>query len=374
MGHAYTPGLKVTKATVIRKERRLPVPGTVLVKVGDHVKATQTVAKADLPGNVVPLNVAGKLGIQPNEVPEAMRVKEGESLKKGDLVAVSKGIMGLMKTSLKAPCDGTIESISAITGQVIMREPPVPIEVKAYIDGKVVEVIEREGVFIETTASFVQGIFGIGGEVVGEIKLVVDSPDQELVPSVITPDAAGKIVVGGSFVPTESMRKAREVGAVALVAGGTDDRNLKDFMGYDIGVAITGQEDIGLTVILTEGFGRLRMARKTFDLLKSLEGKVASANGATQIRAGVIRPEIIVPVEEGGLPEEEGIKEGILEIGSLVRVIREPYFGLIGEVTKLPPDPTLIETEAKVRILELRLEDGRTVTVPRANVELIETL
>ncbi len=373
MGHAYTPGLKVTKATVIRKERRLPVPGTVLVKAGERVKATQTVAKADLPGNVVPLNIAGKLGIQPNEVPEAMRVREGEPVKKGDLIAVSKGIMGLMKTSLKAPCDGTIESVSAITGQVIMREPPVPIEVKAYIDGKVIEVVEREGVIIETTASFVQGIFGIGGEVVGEIKLVVDSPDQELAPSLITPDAAGKIVVGGSFVPTESMRRAREVGALALVAGGTDDRNLRDFMGYDIGVAITGQEDIGVTVILTEGFGRLRMAHKTFELLKSLEGKIASANGATQIRAGVIRPEIIVPTEEGSLPEEERV-EGILEIGSLVRVIREPYFGLIGEVTKLPHEPTIIETEAKVRILELRLEDGRTVTVPRANVELIETL
>jgi len=372
MGHAYTPGLKVTKATVIRKERRLPVPGAVLVKMGETVKATQTVAKADLPGNVVPLNVAGKLGIQPHEVPEAMRVREGEAIKKGELVAVSKGIMGLMKTSLKAPCDGTIESVSAITGQVILREPPVPIEVKAYIDGKVVGVVEGEGVFIETTASFVQGIFGIGGEVIGEIKVVVDSPDQELAPSLITPEARGKVIVGGSFVPTESMRKALEVGAVALVAGGTDDRNLKDFMGYDIGVAITGQEDIGVTVILTEGFGRLRMARKTFDLLKSLEGKVASVNGATQIRAGVIRPEIIVPVEEGSTLEEESVEEGVLEIGSLVRVIREPYFGLIGEVTKLPPEPTVIETEARVRILELRLEDGKTVTVPRANVELIE--
>ncbi|MEO0140486.1 MAG: hypothetical protein ABIM88_02920 [candidate division WOR-3 bacterium] len=374
MGHAYTPGLKVTKATVIRKERRLPVPGTVLVKLGDRVKADQTVAKADLPGNVVPLNVAGKLGIQPNEVPEAMRVKEGEAVKKGDLVAVSKGIMGLMKTSLKAPCDGTIESISAITGQVILREPPLPIEVKAYIDGKVVEVIEREGVLIETTASFVQGIFGIGGEVIGEIKVVVDSPDQELLPSLITEDAKGKVIVGGSFISVEAMRKARELGAVAVVAGGTDDRNLKDFLGYDIGVAITGQEDVGLTVILTEGFGRLRMAHKTFELLKSLEGKIASANGATQIRAGVIRPEIIVPTQEESLISEETVDEGVLEIGSLVRVIREPYFGLIGEVTKLPPEPTVIETEAKVRILELRLEDGRCVTVPRANVELIETL
>ena len=34
-----------------------------------------------------------------------------------------------------------------------------------------------------------------------------------------------------------------------------------------LGLAITGTEDIGLTVIVTEGFGEIAMARKTFDLL-----------------------------------------------------------------------------------------------------------
>jgi len=39
MAHAYTPGLKVTRKTVLRKERRLPLPGEVVVKVGDKVSA-----------------------------------------------------------------------------------------------------------------------------------------------------------------------------------------------------------------------------------------------------------------------------------------------------------------------------------------------
>ena len=37
------------------------------------------------------------------------------------------------------------------------------------------------------------------------------------------------------------------------------------------------------------------MAQKTFDMLKHRAGSIASINGATQIRAGVVRPEIIVP-------------------------------------------------------------------------------
>ena len=68
-------------------------------------------------------------------------------------------------------------------------------------------------------------------------------------------------------------------------------------MGYEIGVAITGDEEVGLTLIVTEGFGRMAMSMNTFKLLKSANGKNASINGATQIRAGVLRPEIIIPQE-----------------------------------------------------------------------------
>ena len=373
MGHAYTPGLKVSKATVVRKVRRLPVQGEVLVKVGDEVKARDVVARAELPGNVIPINVAGKLGVQPNEVPECMLVKEGERVQRDQPIARSKGIFGLLRTTLKAPADGIIESVSAVTGQVMLREPPTPIEVIAYVDGRVVEVMPGEGVVVETVASFIQGIFGIGGETIGEVKLAVESPEQELTPDLLTEDFKGKVVVGGSYVGVEALRKAREVGAVAVVVAATDDLVLKEFLGYDIGVAITGHERVGLTLILTEGFGRLPMARKTFELLRELEGKQASVNGATQIRAGVIRPEVIVPCPPGTQPLEDKTEEGILEIGSLVRIIREPYFGLIGRVTALPPEPQVIETETKTRVLEVELGDGRRVVVPRANVELIQT-
>ena len=39
------------------------------------------------------------------------------------------------------------------------------------------------------------------------------------------------------------------------------------------------------------------MAARTFGLFQALQGRTASINGATQIRAGVIRPEVIVPLE-----------------------------------------------------------------------------
>ena len=61
MAQAYTPGLRITENTVIRRERRLPLQGDVLVKKGDRVKARDIVARTFLPGDVTPLNVASNI-------------------------------------------------------------------------------------------------------------------------------------------------------------------------------------------------------------------------------------------------------------------------------------------------------------------------
>lgn len=61
-----------------------------------------------------------------------------------------------------------------------------------------------------------------------------------------------------------------------------------------------------------------------------------------------------------------------LEIGSPVRIIRAPYFGIIGKVVELPIQLTELESGTIVRVLIAKLPDGRRVTVPRANVEIIE--
>lgn len=55
-----------------------------------------------------------------------------------------------------------------------------------------------------------------------------------------------------------------------------------------------------------------------------------------------------------------------------VRLIREPYFGRFATVTSLPPELHKIETEALVRVAEVKLDEGETVLVPRANVEIIQ--
>jgi len=161
------------------------------------------------------------------------------------------------------------------------------------------------------------------------------------------------------------------VHAKGIIAGGVKRHDLREFMGRDIGVAITGEEKLGLTLIITEGFGRMAMSKRTFQLLKHFEGHMACMSGATQIRAGVLRPEVIIPHDGSSVSDEIKLSGGMVQ-GTSVRLIREPYFGSLGRVVRLPVDLKRIETQSLVRVVEVQLENGDLVTVPRANVEIME--
>ncbi|WP_237225845.1 hypothetical protein [Rubinisphaera sp. JC750] len=374
MAHAYTPGLKVSERTTLHVRRQLPIAGKVDVNQGDTVSARDVVAEASIPGNVYPINLANQIGVSPADIQSCMLVNEGDPVEVGTVLGRSKGIFGLFKQSYASKTAGTLETVSKITGQIIIRGAPLPVQVLAYVPGQIIEVLPDHGVVIESTVSLIQGIFGIGGEQYGEIRMVCEKSNQPLTADLITADMRGQILIGGARMTNDAIEKAREVGASAVVSGGIDDQDLKTILGYDLGVAITGTEKIETTLIITEGFGDIGMAERTFELFKSRSGSLASVNGATQIRAGVMRPEVVIPIETAEKSNdvfEDGVFEGILEPGTLVRIIRDPYFGVIGRVAGLPAEPQVLGSGSKARVLEVEVNGEPPLTVPRANVEII---
>jgi hypothetical protein len=260
-----------------------------------------------------------------------------------------------------------------VTGQVLIRGEPIQVQIDAYIDGTVIDVQGREAVVIETRGALAQGILGVGGEAHGKLKALCDAPETACRADLIGEDCKDCILIGGGRVTLDALKRAREAGAAAVVTGAIDDRDLDTFMGRPLGVAITGQEDLGLSVVLTEGFGDTPMRHRTFELLAERDGRRASVNGATQIRAGVIRPEVVVPEPGSTWEARDETETRGLAVGSPVRLIRPPTFGELAEIVELPEELTEIETEAEVRVARVRLErSGEVITVPRANMEIIE--
>ena len=373
MANGYSPGLTVSTRALIRRIRRLPLKGEVLVGVGDLVDFDTPVARALLPGLLQSIKAANILGIAVEELEGALCIKIADPIIRNQLIAKTDSFFGFFKSECRSPVDGVVETISHASGSVGVRRPPNPIVLEAYISGKVSEVLPEEGVVVEAEAAFIQGIFGVGGERSGRLKVLVQNPWEILQAASIDDECRGCILVGGAQVTAAALHKAADVGATGVVCGGVADGVLTEFIGFNIGVAITGDENIPLTLVVSEGFGAIPMAQRTFDLLISLEGKAASINGATQIRAGVIRPEIIVP-----LSPQSTVKPldamAAPSVGSAVRIVREPYFGELATIYKLPSQPTTVGSGAVVRVLEAVLKSGEHVVVPRANVEVINAV
>ncbi|MBX6350855.1 MAG: hypothetical protein IRZ11_05035 [Clostridia bacterium] len=376
----------------------------MLVKVGDRVKAKQVIARAlasglygmkeyesPIDGVVedisprsgrliireefgreeppVKVDVAFEIGCRPRDVKQHLIVHIGQEVKKGAMIAKKGEAQAFFTKCCYAPVSGIVSAVDDQTGYVTISRPFKEVVVRAYVEGQVVERLEGRGAVIETPAVRIAGIFGLGGERHGEIRVLTSRHDEPLTPDLIDESCAGKVIVGGAQATDEALARALEVGCAGVVAGTAHYLTLVRSLGVKLGVGITGTEDVDMTVILMEGFGSLAMREEAFRALKALDGRKASINGATQVRAGAIRPEIVVP-----FPEFEG--EGTLppladedfHVGQRVRLINEPYFGLVGTIASLPREEAAIETEARVPVATVDV-GGQVVTVPRKNME-----
>ena len=364
-----TPSLIVKASTTVKRVRELPLRGEILVSLGQQVSANDVIAHAERPGELTVLRLSETLGLLVDEVIKSLRVKVGQDVSIGTLICDHRGLFGLLRSKYVSPVSGRVEFISEQSGHIGVRAAPQRIELRAYISGSVTAIESSRRVTIESRASLIQGIFGIGGERWGEL---IDSGSKGVIELAGLPnDLSGKIIFGGTLPSAEVLKHACARGAVGMIVGAIDDAALQGYLGYQLGLALTGDEDVGMTVIVSEGFGSLAMGDRVYSLLASCSGRAASINGATQVRAGAIRPEVIVaqsqPLEGGALIESAAV----LGVGVQVRFIRGRYFGDSAEVTEMPVHPEMLVTGAMARVLRAKLRSGEIVTVPRSNVEVL---
>ena len=108
-----------------------------------------------------------------------------------------------------------------------------------------------------------------------------------------------------------------------------------------------------------------------FKLLSTNENRDVSINAESWDRFTGRRPEVIIPLPA---PEElPMVRETLMYTsGQTIRVIGSPYWGKTGRINQLLPAQATISNGLKVEAAEVRLENGDTVLLPLANLEVIE--
>ena len=355
-----------------------PCDGTI-----EYISKTQSriVIRED-PRSAKPLcivAVSSRLDIWPWLIRMFTEVNEGDFVHEGQVLAAAQNIA--LMDYVYAPMAGIVEKICPKTGTITIVRPIRPAQVTAHIAGMITSIVPDEGAVVEAVGSYLEGVFGIGGERAGELAVASDGPAETLGEAGVMPEHKGKVLLAGALATLEAVQKAKLVGAKGIVVGGMDNLDLVQVLGREINVGITGQEQTDFTIVVMESFGSMPMNRRAWEVLCSRAGRIASIDGTTQIRAGVIRPQILLSDGAEGLEAATGEAYGVareeprpsttnLSVGDAVRCVRAPYPGMRGVVEELPVQPERVESESLLEVARVRLADGRLVTVAEANLEV----
>ncbi|HEX9370615.1 MAG TPA: hypothetical protein VF897_06390 [Roseiflexaceae bacterium] len=363
-----------------RIERRLPSAGEVLVRQGQRVEPDEVVARAYLPGTPQIVNLARALSIAPALVERAMVREVGNKVAQNEILARSSRLGG--HTCL-SPISGKIESVDGETGYVTISADPVAYELHATVRGLVMEVIPGQGVRIETPAAQVYGVFGLGQERSGVLQLLVTDPSDEIVPDKITAKSAYAILIGGRGITAAALRRAVKEQVRGVIVGGIDEAELRAFLGWSsasgwrtgkgtwqLPAGAAGQQQ-ALTLVVTEGFGARPMAVPLFELLASHDQQEALIEGSTRLRGPMQRPRVVIPLSSRASGVQLEPPRPALRPGASVRLLDNDHLGQVGQVRAISAAPRRLPSRVRTAAVEVVLDDGTAVLVPRANVEVL---
>lgn len=348
----YRPVNRRLPMAALRKPRRLPLPGRVLVREGQEVQPTTEVAVTVTEPRYALLDVARRLGVPPHKADASIVVKPGDRVQAGDVLAERKG---LFRRTVAAPAEG--EVVLAGEGQILLRLRSPRYTLTAGVPGQVVRVVEDRGVDILVRGAVLDGVWGNGKADYGLLQVVAESPGEPLTPEKLTVERRGLVVVAGFCDDPQALALANELPLRALVLGSLRARLIPVALSMDI------------PVVVLEGFGAFPMGEAAFRLLKSHAGREAAVVAEPWNREEGTRPQVVIPLDIPDAPEPLPADE--VQVGRKVRVVRQPYLGLVGTVIAVPQEPTLLPNGLRVRAADVRLDDGTHIVVPLSNLEIL---
>lgn len=299
------------------------------------------------------LSVSEYLRVSPEALSKYLLVTRGTSVEAGMPLARKRSPLGTR--SFVSPVDGRVYAIRS--GRIVLQRSSGWLELRAMVQGRVINLVPNRGVVIEVEASLIQGAWGSGKDGFGELMLMADSPMSLFTADQVTLDMADKILAVGRISDPEILTRADIIGVRGIIAGSIT------------GAVCETAETIAYPVIATEGIGDLGMAEPIFQLLQQAGDNEASLFATAPNKWGN-RPEIIIPSTKIATGDPPPVRMP-LSVGQTVRLLRAPYRSQVGEVVKLYRHPQRTVVGIKAHGADVKLANGNIVFVPYVNLDAI---
>jgi hypothetical protein len=343
--------------TTIRRERLLPEDaiGAIEASAGERVDLRDVVARGTVPSRYMILEAAEFFRLRdPDRLDELLQVEVDEQVEAGQVLA---GRLDRRGKRLLSPVDGVVAYIGR--GRIIIQETPEDVEIEAGLIGQVIAVREPRGVMIETVGAVLQGVWGNGRMRIGALRPEPEEGLENIYTDQIDISYRGAIVVTRRPLRAFSLQIIEDQGLSGVIAPSMDAGLIDAVKGINAGV------------LLTEGFGNIRMSQFVYSFLESMTGKPATLDAVLPGQFDLRRPEVIVNVPTRGDVRPPPPNASLaLNVGMNVRLTRGNYVGVVGQVTELPAAPQVIENGLRVPCARVQLVTGESMLVPLANIEV----
>ncbi len=326
----------------VQHERLLKTPGQVLARIGQFVQPHDVVAQAPGRLRVHVVDVAKELDVKPKAALKAITVEPGQTVKENDLLAQQSGLFRRRK--VVAPVGGRVLQVDN-QGRVLLQTMAEGETLRAGLRGKVINLMPRFGVVIESTGAFVQGVWGNGQNRVGVLRVLASSPNGTVSPEQFDVSVRGNVVVAGRTVSPEVLEAATQARVQGLIVASLRPELLE----------LARKQEYA--VVVTDGVHNEGMAPPIFEILRRCDGQEVVVNAIFNPGRPRLRPEILIPE-----PSTEGVpvfRPGRpLQVGDVVRIVAPPLLGRVGVVRTPWAGRGILESGLEVNGCEVTLPDG----------------
>jgi len=232
----------------------------------------------DYPLKPVEINVAKQL--ETKFFRGYLKKIEGDFIYADEILATRPSFKSGGFKSLRSPNTGTIQKIDTKKGTVTICYDKKKYQLSSNCFGKVERIIDDKDVIININAVLIEGKIGFGKDTGGVLKVGLQN-------------AESKSVVYENHVNYDDLMLLAENSISGLVCNSISYSCLKKLLNKDIGVVMTGNEDLPFTIVILSGFKKEAMQVIDTDI-SVFEGKHVMMKPQTQIRAGAIRPSLYV--------------------------------------------------------------------------------
>jgi hypothetical protein len=305
--------------------------------------------------------------VSPRQVGRYLRKEIGEHLRVNEEVA-SRTFFG-RKRSFRSPIDGTLTEVDEKSGQVIIQRNSIDFSLEAGFEGEVSHVEDNRIIDINVAATILQGILGIGLPVMGTIEIVTEA-GESLLSRHIDGGCCDHILISSGPIDYELLKRAMAMGVRGIVAGSIPARDFQDYVAKECDGDVNGPKSKAIGLILTEGFGKIRMRQQFWEFLSGLKGELVLMNDLDNGKPGVVYPSENYQVPLGGVLNSE--RSFIpLKSRQRVRLIAGLHFGQEGTVVSERIAAADSPEAPGVDMVKVQLDGGATAQVPRWNLEAI---